>query len=219
MPASQQILSGLAEIANSWRALAIVWHVYFAVLALGLILGARPSKCMAGILLGLPLFSVSALAWAAANPFNGTFFGISGSALIAASVRLPRDPVQTASAWVVIMGAFMFIFGWMYPHFFDTSSWVSYLYAAPVGLVPCPTLSVVVGLSLALGGLGSRAWSLVLSVTGMFYGVFGALHLGVTIDWVLFLGGLLIALLVLVPRIGAQSDVVSATGASTSGAK
>jgi len=202
MPAPEQILGGLAEITNQWRTLAIVWHVYFGALALGLILGARPSKRMAGILLGLPMFSVSVLAWAAADPFNGAFFSLAGITLIVVSSRLPGERIETAPTWVVIAGAFMFVFGWLYPHFLDAPSWVPYLYSAPTGLIPCPTLSIVTGTTLILIGLGSRTWSLVLAATGISYGVFGAARLGVMIDWVLVLGSLLLAFIALRPSIG-----------------
>ena len=52
MPAPEQILNGLRTIANQWQILAILWHVYFGVLAVGLILGVRPSKRVGGVLLG-----------------------------------------------------------------------------------------------------------------------------------------------------------------------
>jgi len=201
MPTPEQILAGLTEIANQWRAMAIAWHVCFAVLAVGIALGARPPKRIAAILLALPLFSVSALAWAQANPFNGTFFGLAAIALVAVAIRLPHDRIRVASNWAVMAGALMFVFGWGYPHFLDATSWVPYLYSAPTGLIPCPTLSIVIGMALILDGLGSRAWSLVLAATGAFYGVFGAARLGVTIDWVLFVGSLLLVFAVLRSRL------------------
>ena len=52
----------------------------------------------------------------------------------------------------------------------------------PTGLVPCPTLSIVIGLALIVEGLDSRIWTSVLvGATGVFYGIFGAVRLGVTI--------------------------------------
>lgn len=199
MPTPEEILAGLTQIANQWRALAIAWHVYFAVLGLGLVFGLRPTKMVAGVLLGLPLLSVSALAWLQANPFNGTAFALAGITLIALSIRLPRERTWIAPAWAVIAGTLMFAFGWIYPHFLDTGTWLLYLYSAPTGLVPCPTLSIVIGVALILGGLGSRAWSLILAATGMFYGVFGAARLGVAIDSVLLIGSVLLVLVALRP--------------------
>lgn len=203
MPAPEVILDGLSNIANQWWMLAAAWHAYFAVLIVGLILGVRPSKRVAGVLLGLPLLSVSALAWTAANPFNGTLLGLAGVALIVLAFRLPDEPIQIAPLWVVIAGALMFIFGWVYPHFLDTFLVVAYLYAAPTGLVPCPTLSIVIGLVLIAGGLDSRLWTSVLAITGLFYGLFGALRLGVIIDIVLLAGALVALVVVFMPKLHA----------------
>jgi hypothetical protein len=188
MPAPDEILSGLYEIANNWQMLAIFWHVYFAVLALFLISGIRPEKRLVGFLLCLPLLSVSALALASGNPFNGIFFILCAAALLFISFRLPREKIRIAPAWVTMTGAIMFAFGWVYPHFLESASFYPYLYSAPAGLVPCPTLSIVIGLSIIVGSLGVRAWSIVLGLSGAFYGVFGAVHLGVSLDWILLLG-------------------------------
>ncbi len=200
MPSPEEILGGLREITNHWRMLAILWHVYFGVFALGLILGVRPSKRTAGVLLALPCLSVSAIAWATGNPFNGAFFALAGLALIAVSMKLPRSGVRTASLRMALPGAAMFIFGWLYPHFLDAPSMLTYLHSAPTGLIPCPTLSIIIGLALVLGGLGSRGWSVIIGVTGIFYGLFGAVRLGVAIDWVLLGGAIVIVLFALTGR-------------------
>ena len=192
MPTAEQILSALHQIANQWQMLAMMWHLYFGVLAVGLVLRQRPSKRVGALLLGLPLLSVSILAWISANPFNGAIFALVGLALIALALRLPDEPIQIAPVWGLYSGLLMFLFGWVYPHFLDTASFIPYLYASPTGLVPCPTLSIVIGLSLIVGGFNSRTWSLILGATGLFYGLFGALRLGVTIDLFLLFGSLML---------------------------
>lgn len=198
MPAPDQILNALTALANQWKPLAIAWHLYFAVLV-GLVITLRPSRRLMGILLSLPLISVSVLAWYSGNPFNGALFAVAAIALIVLAARLPDERVQVAPAWIAGAGAVMFVFGWLYPHFLDTTSFLPYLYAAPVGLVPCPTLSIVIGAALMLHGLEARSWSLVLAATGIFYGIFGALRLGVTIDFVLLIGALVLAAVALMP--------------------
>jgi len=94
----------------------------------------------------------------------------------------------------------MIVFGWVYPHFLDNAGPMAYLYSAPTGLIPCPTLSVVIGFTLVLGGLRSRAWCVALSAVGLFYGAFGAGRLGVNIDWILFVGSLATAYVAFSPR-------------------
>jgi hypothetical protein len=207
MPAPELILNGLSNIANQWWLLAAAWHVYFAVLIVGLIAGVRPSKRVAGVLLALPLLSVSILAWTAANPFNGVLLGLAGVALIVLALRLPNEPIRIAPLWVVVAGALMFVFGWVYPHFLDTFPVLAYLYAAPTGLVPCPTLSIVIGLALIGGDLDSLLWTSVLAATGLFYGLFGALRLGVTIDIVLLLGALFALVVVFLPKLHTAKPV------------
>lgn len=190
MPTPYEILDGLSAIANDWRLLALVWHGYFALFILLLAFGLRPRKTIAGVLLTLPLFSVSILAWIYANPFNSAIFTLLGILLICVAAVLPKESVEVSSKAFAIPGSILIAFGWIYPHFLNDVDAFSYFYFAPAGLIPCPTLSVVIGLTLLLRGLGSRAWCLLLSAAGLFYGIFGAVRLGVMIDWVLVTGAL-----------------------------
>ena len=97
---------------------------------------------------------------------------------------------------------FLIVFGCAYPELGGATSWWAALWEAPVGVIPCPTLAVVIGLALLGDGLGSMPWSLALSGLGLFYGIFGAWYLGVSIDWVLFIGAALLALEALRKRPG-----------------
>lgn len=209
MPNSEQILNGLSAIANQWQMLATAWHLYFIVLAGGLALGSRLSKRIGAILLAVPLLSVSVLAWLSANPFNGLLFALASVALLIIAIRLPQEPVEIAPLWLTAAGIFLFLFGWLYPHFLESASFLPYLYAAPVGLIPCPTLSIVTGLSLMVGGLESRAWSGVLGGMGLFYALFGAFRLGVTIDLILLLGAVLLLVIAFLPKIGAPKQLLA----------
>jgi len=209
MPSPEQILNGLSAIANQWLFLAIAWHLFFAVLAGGLALGIRPSKRVGGVLLALPLLSVAALAWLAANPFNGILFTLAAIALLWIALRLPQERVHIAPLWLMGAGILLFVFGWVYPHFLETSSWLTYLIAAPVGLIPCPTLSIGIGLSLMVGNFESRAWSLALAGMGLFYSLFGAFRLGVAIDLVLLLGALLALLVICISKVAAPEQALA----------
>jgi hypothetical protein len=99
--------------------------------------------------------------------------------------------VRAGRPWTAASGAALVAFAWVYPHFLDGPA-IVYLVAAPLGVIPCPTLIAITGLALLGDGLGSRAWSLVLAGAGLFYGVIGVLWLGVTIDVVLVAGSLLL---------------------------
>jgi len=197
MPTAEQILLGLKEVANNWRPLAIFWHVYFAALVMILISGIRPARRTAGLLLGLPLLSVSIAAWTVSNPFNGVIYAVVGLIFLYLASRLPRENIQLAPISIIVPGIILFLFGWVYPHFLETTSFFPYLYSAPTGLIPCPTLSIVIGLFLILDCLGSRALSLILGLSGLFYGLIGAFRLRVSIDGVLLLGAVITLVLAL----------------------
>ena len=192
MPSSDAILLGVTTVANQWRTVAIAWHAAFAVALLAALLGWRPSIRVAAYLLALPFLSVSAAAVASGNPFNGVVFVSLFVLLIALAARLPKDRVRFGTASLVVPGALLLAFGWGYPHFLETTRWTEYAYAAPLGVLPCPTLSAVLGVTLTLGLLGSRAWALTLSAAGLVYGATGVLMLGVKLDYVLLTGALVI---------------------------
>ena len=209
MPTGDQILTSLSDVANNWRLVAVFWHGYFAVLAAGLVVGLRPSNRTTGLLLSLPLLSVSALAWMTGNPFNGTVFAFLGIVLISVSICLLQGKITISASWTLGPGLFLFLFGFVYPQFTLTSSPFEYLFTAPTGLIPCPTLSIVIGASMILGCLGSRVWPLVLGLAALFFGVYGATYLGVAIDWVLFGGALLLIFMIHRKRYGNQKHVES----------
>jgi hypothetical protein len=188
MPPSADVLAGLTAIANAWRSVAIAWHVVFAALVCVLVVGWRPSRRLLGICLAAPLATVGVLSWTAGNPFNGTVFAALSVGLAMLAARLPARAIRIAPPALAGPGALLVAFGWVYPHFLQTGEWTSYLYAAPLGLLPCPTLSAVIGLSLIVNLLGSRSWAIALGSAGILFGVIGAVRLEVGVDLILLAG-------------------------------
>lgn len=188
MPSSADILRGLHTIANEAWWVAVLWHVVLGVALVALTAGTwRPPRRLAALVLALPLASVSIAAIRYGNPFNGATFAVLTALVIALGLRLPDGPVRPGPRWAIAAGILSIAFGWVYPHFLDAPAYY-HLFAAPVGLVPCPTLAVVVGLALLGGGLGSRAIASTLGVATFAYGLFGALYLGVYLDLGLLAG-------------------------------
>ena len=183
MPSSAAIRDGLTAIANAWWPLAVAWHACFLAFVVSVIAGWRPSQRAAALLLLTPLVSVSALAWRAGNPFNGAVFGLVSLALAVLALKLPKEPVRLARPWIVAAGSLALAFGWTYPHFIQAEHWSTYAYAAPLGLVPCPTLTAVLGMCALLQIFRARPWSIVLALTGLGYGAIGVFKLGVTLDY------------------------------------
>ena len=200
MPGADQILEGATRIANEALPLAVAWHAMVAVGSIALVAGWRPSRRTAALLLTLPLASVSALAFAYGNPFNGTVFAAAVLLSIVLARRLGREPVEAARGWSAAAGIVMVSFGWIYPHFLRTDSALAYLVAAPTGLVPCPSLSLVIGFALLGRGLGDRAWSGVLAAIGLLYGVVGVAKLHVLLDLPLVAGAAALAFVALWPE-------------------
>ena len=197
MPSPGEILEGLAAVANDWLALAIAWHVVAAALLGALLAGWRPTRAVLGAMLATPLLSVAALAFSMGNPFNGAVFGLLSVASGALTLARRRVP-NSGSRLVTALGLAMIGFGWCYPHFLEADA-ALYLIAAPMGLVPCPTLAAVIGFGLLRNGLESRAWSWLVAGASLFYGIFGVFRLGVWLDIGLLAGA--VALL-LPPRRG-----------------
>jgi hypothetical protein len=192
MPSSDAILAGLTAIANEWRSLAVAWHIFTAAVLAAGFCGWRPSNRVAAYVLSAPLLSVSAASWVWGNPFNGTLFAALFLLLLALASRLSKGPVHFGAPILMIPGALFVAFGWGYPHFLETDRWTTYAYAAPLGLLPCPTLSVVIGGTLIFGLLGSATWPISLAAAGLVYGAIGVFVLGVPLDYVLLAGALVL---------------------------
>jgi hypothetical protein len=196
MPTVTEILAGVTALATQAIAAAIAWHVVLAAVLVALALGWRPSQRTAGALLALPVASVAVAALASGNPFNGIVCAAAAVAMVALALRGAREPVSRGPWWLWTVGAALLAYGWVYPHFLEARALENptiYLYAAPFGLLPCPTLSVVIGLALLGGGVGLRGFRLALAGFGVFYGLFGVLRLGVLLDVGLLAGALVLA--------------------------
>ena len=193
---SESILSWAAAVANDWRWLAVCWHVALAVLVIAVVTTRHLSQRLLGILLALPVASVAAVAWMSRNPFNGLMFTGLAVLLLRAARCLPEIAVARASPGWVVAGTGLVGIGWVYPHFLTADTWTAFAYASPFGLLPCPTLLVVIGITLIYGGLHSRSWSVPLSAVAVGYGVIGVFTLEVLLDVFLLAGAALLGAMV-----------------------
>jgi hypothetical protein len=193
MPSPVAILEGLHRTANEAWWLALVWHALVSVAGLAIFLGQRPSGRVAGLATATLPISVAVLALAYGNPFNGAAFALLAATLAVVAARSDRAPIVVRADGAHRLGIGLALFGWLYPHFLDASP-TAYLVAAPLGLVPCPTLSMMVGLALLGVRPSGRAWPAILVIASLFYGVVGVARLGVWIDLVLVAGALGLAL-------------------------
>ena len=188
MPKTQEIIASLQSLANDYSIVAIFWHIMFYFLLAFLIAKWNPSNKLLGILICLPLLSVAIFAWIAGNPFNGSLFSLIAILIFIFSLRAPSGPITLSTFPYYFIGILMIAFGLIYPHFLNTDSFIKYLYASPLGLVPCPTLSLLIGFVLLYNGFGSNSISIAFIVIGLFYGIFGVFKLGVYLDLGLLFG-------------------------------
>jgi hypothetical protein len=192
MPTPEEILNGLAGIANDYTIVAIIWHLVLLLFIILLFIGKRPQKKYTGIFLTLPFISVGIIALLAGNPFNAVVFLVLSFILLLYALKLPAENIELKLNLSGIFGIIMVAFAWVYPHFFEYESLIKYLYASPIGLIPCPTLILVIGFTLLFQGIGSRRWILVLTLIGLYYGITGLISLKVWIDAGLVLGALVL---------------------------
>jgi len=190
VPTSSEILASLAGAASGAMIVAIAWHVVVGGIAIALLFGFDPSRRSAALALSLPLGSVSAVAWYFGNPFNGAVLAVAAVTLAALAVARPPAPKAPAEMWAELLGAFLVVLGWVYPHFLGPGAAWIYLYAAPLGVLPCPTLALVSGAALWRGGLVGGAWRIALATVSAFYALVGVLRLGVALDAFLLLGSI-----------------------------
>jgi len=108
MPSREEILAGLSWAANEAFLLAVLWHVVIAGGAIAVALGWRPSRRLAGMMLSVPLVSVSAVALGVGNPFNALVFCVLAVALVllalTAEGRVTRGPSWAAAIGVGMLG-------------------------------------------------------------------------------------------------------------------
>ena len=193
MPTREEILAGLTALANGYSNIAIVWHVIILIIIVALFAGWKPGNSLMILLLGALLMSVSVHAGMQANFFNAAVFAFLVIMSIYAILRSGNSNITGDRSWIDIGGLILIIFGLFYPEFLRSGSLIEYTYASPTGLIPCPTLSVLTGFALLYKGFNSQTWSMTIGISGMFYGLIGAIYLGMNIDWVLVAGaGLLL---------------------------
>jgi hypothetical protein len=192
MPSPSEILATLTRIANEGSWVAIVWHGIVLVVGIALALGFRPSTRQAAVGLVLPLSSVSVSGWWFDSPFNGTVFAVATLVMMVFALESPATRIVPSrpSSTLGVLGGALVAFGWVYPHFLADFSPVVYLYAAPLGVLPCPTIALVSGATLLVGDLVAPKWRLALAGLGAFYALFGVFRLGVSLDVLLLLAPL-----------------------------
>ena len=154
MPSSAEILAGAAQAARESIAFAAAWHLAVLAAAIGLVRGLRPSRRRAALAIAILVFSPAWVAWRFGNPFNSTVLAAVSGALFVLALRLGEAPVQSGAPWSRIAGLLLLALGWFYPHFLEDRA--LYAVAAPLGVLPCPTLCAAAGLKIGRASCRER---------------------------------------------------------------
>ena len=177
----EAILAAASAIANEWQGVATAWHLIYAVMVVVVLYRAIP-RAAAAACLAVSALSVAVLAWWSGNPFNTGVFAVAGIVMLQLASKMRSTPILLGSRWQVVAGLLLVAFGAVYPHFLAASSWTAYFYQSPLGLIPCPTIAAMAGVTLIADGFQSKAWSGGIALLAIFYGLIGVLVLGVLID-------------------------------------
>jgi membrane protein implicated in regulation of membrane protease activity len=155
-------------------------------------MGKRPANKIVALGSIALLLSVAFVSAMISNPFNTVMFLLASILFIYITWKMPAEKLVLKWDVASVSGIVMIVFGLVYPHFLEEGSWLRYLYASPLGLIPCPTLSLIIGFTLLFHGFFHKKWMLSLGLTGLFYGIFGVLRLKVYLDVVLISGALIL---------------------------
>jgi hypothetical protein len=191
MPAAWEILRSAKFITDNYFIAAIAWHVwiYFFILLL-FISKNKPSAKTVALLMIMPLVSVAVIAGLTGVYFNAASFGIISLLLVIFSPKSGEPIHFTASPLIKFTGIVFIITGMLYPHFSDNKNLL--FITGPTGLIPCPTLLLVIGFTLLFERLSVK-WHGTLIVAALFYGVVGVFRLKVFLDILLLIAMLPLA--------------------------
>lgn len=177
------ILKYLEMLANHNLAVNMAMHlVVLAALAAVLVVkGTSLRRILFQASICILFASVAIQAVIFGNPFHAVTFGILGVAAIVHLV-LNKDDIRTNGRKLQTgMALFSIIIGLWYPEFVKTNA-LALLALSPVGIIPCPTLLVSIGLiTLTYCGSGRLQYGLTIFM-GLVYGVIGTFVLGVYLD-------------------------------------
>ncbi len=203
MPTPAEILRQLEETSRVLTPIAMAWHIVLAAAVLAVLGRWRPSQRTALVALAAPAASVALAASEYGSAFNVLSFAILTALLGMAAWRASAAPVSRGPAWATVIGAAALAYGWIYPHFVEGGPLLAVI-AAPIGLVPCPTLAVIAGFALIGGGFGSRGAVATVATWSAFYAVFGIARLGVVLDAGLAAAAVALAALLITQTVSAS---------------
>ncbi|HYE82076.1 MAG TPA: hypothetical protein VEG39_07910 [Clostridia bacterium] len=176
------ILNFLPMVANKYLLLNAIMHILiYGVLAMVFLSGSKWKRIAFDSMIVLLLVSVAAISILNGNPFNFLTFTILSVFAVIELFKAENDIKFDVFSLNTLACIAIILVGLWYPHFANTHP-VLMLLLAPTGIIPCPTLMVVLGLLNLVYPKINRGLYTVTSLMGVFYGATGIFMLKVTLD-------------------------------------
>ena len=208
MPTPEEILKSTAYLANNYMAIAAMWHVVIVLLITSYISRRWMSSRIYYGLPALLFLSVSLLALSVLNFFNSfVYFGLS-IIFLRKAIRIRDSHFElNDSVFLTVSACLIILSGLVYPHFLN-ASFFAYIVASPTGVIPCPTLLLVSGISLLFVRSDDKSIFYTLIPVNVAYGLIGILFLGVYLDIILIAAAILqFVYIMAMPKIQKVSQV------------
>ena len=179
----ESILNYLAMVSNQNIYLNLIMHVitFLSIPSIILLKNIRMQKAVFNGLVFILTLTVTVIAFTNGNPFHFATFAI---LLVIAFIELigRNQVVISTSNNVTIFVGFIFLFiGVWYPEFVHTSS-LAMIFVSPMGIVPCPTLIVILSLFTFNSSGISKMQYIATIIIGALYAVIGVFILKVYLD-------------------------------------
>lgn len=176
------ILQFLPMLANKYLYINALMHllVFFTV-AMIFMPHIKFKKTVFNILILVLMLSISILSIVNGNPFNFlTFFVLSVFAFI--EIIKAKNEITTPKISIKTILCLVFILiGMWYPHFVNAHP-ALLIFLSPVGVLPCPSLYVLLGLLNLYHPQVNKSLFTATALIGLFYGITGVFVLNVALD-------------------------------------
>ncbi|AET66141.1 hypothetical protein Desor_0437 [Desulfosporosinus orientis DSM 765] len=131
--------------------------------------------------IGIIFFSVTVHALIFGNPFHAATFGLLAIISLVQLIGRKETIQISQSKWISTIALSAIFLGLWYPEFVDKSA-LMLLMVSPVGVIPCPTLLITIGLLILIMPSVSSLQYLITIIMGLVYGIIGVFVFQVYLD-------------------------------------
>jgi len=179
---SEQILAGLQMTVDTYSGLRVVHHLFLIVVFIFFIFFKEKVSRLVSLYILLAFLTIFLTSLA---PIRNIFYLIVFGFLTILAILEFLNPkndysmkgAPTINIIIALVAGFL---GFWYSHFVE--GYFKALYASPYGVIPCPTLLVILSFFLVFYPYTNRFFHWVLAIVGLFFGFFGLFVLKVRID-------------------------------------